>query len=60
MRVDIEEIEAMRKRREQINATPIEDIEWYRNGKKMVYSEEQIEDWKFTWLGNIDFPRLQG
>jgi hypothetical protein len=56
MRVAIEEVNAMRERRREINDTPLEDIEWTLNGEVVKdISHEEIVDWKFTGLSNCDF-----
>jgi len=55
MRVDIEKIREMQEYRGQINELDLKDIEWYEKGKKIEHSSEEIEEFKFTGLNNIDF-----
>lgn len=55
MKVSVEEIQAMRNRRMDINNTPLEDIEWTLLGETVPIPKEKIKEWKFTGLSNIDF-----
>lgn len=55
MRIDIEELRAMRERRKEINNTPLEKIEYYFNGKKIDVPLYTIDEWKYIGLSNIDF-----
>jgi hypothetical protein len=55
MRVSVEDIIELRKRRQAINNTPLEEIEWTRNGEVVEVTEEDVEGWKFTGLSNFDF-----
>ena len=55
VKITIEEVEALQKRRREINHTPIEEIEWTENGKAIPVTPEQLDDFKFTGLCNIDF-----
>jgi hypothetical protein len=38
-----------------INSTPLEDIELYRNNEKIEIDPEMIEEWKFIGLSNMYF-----
>ncbi len=55
MRVDIEKVREMQEYRRKINEQELKDIEWYEKGKKIGHSSEEIEEFKFTGLNNIDF-----
>lgn len=55
MRVDLEEIYDIMKRRKRINSVPLEDIEFYENGIKLDINPEIVNDFKFIGLNNIDF-----
>lgn len=55
VRIDIEEIKALQKRRKEINAIELADIDFYENGVKVVVSSPTVEDWNFVGLSNIDF-----
>lgn len=55
MKVTIEEILEMQKRRSEINSFDIKDIEWYENGVKVEVPNEYLDEWRFTGLSNTDF-----
>lgn len=55
MKVTIEEILEMQKRRSEINSFDIKDIEWYENGFKIDVPSESLDEWRFTGLSNTDF-----
>jgi len=54
-RVDAEVLEDMVKERERINSVGLSTIELYRDGKLVEFSAEDIREWKFIGLNNIDF-----
>ena len=54
-RVDVEFVQALQQARRVINNLPLEDIEWYENGKPVLVKEENIEQFRFSGLSNIDF-----
>jgi hypothetical protein len=58
VRIDIEEIEALQKRRREINALDLKDIEFFRNGEKVEVSYSAIREWDFVGLSNIDFVEM--
>jgi len=55
MRVDFEEMRAMRQRRGEINAVPIEEIEWYENGERVVVDPEALHLYRQSGLASADF-----
>lgn len=55
IKITIEEVFELQKRRQRINKLPLEKIIWRKNGKPIVISKEIIEHWEFTGLNNIDF-----
>ena len=55
MRVDLEEVRDIMKRRKRINNIPLQEIEWFENGKKIEIDLDTIDDFLFTGLNNIDF-----
>ena len=56
MRVAIEELEQIQSRLAEINAMPLEQIEWVKNGEVLSFSDEDIQHWKFIGLTNMHFP----
>lgn len=55
MRVDLETVRLYLSWRRLINQTPLEDIEWYEDGKRVLPRPGVIEDFKYTGLCNVDF-----
>jgi len=55
MRLSLEEVAAIQERRREINRCPLEDIEWFCNGKRIEVTAEDVEEWQFTGMTNIDF-----
>lgn len=56
MVVNVEEVVAMQKRRREINSIPLEEIEFFKEGKPCkLPPKEIIKEFKFTGLSNIDF-----
>jgi hypothetical protein len=55
IRINVEEIRAMNKRRAEINALEFKDIEWLEDGKPIQIDPSVTEDWDFTGMGNYSF-----
>ena len=55
MRVDVEDIVKIYKKLEEINNLSFKDIEFFKNGKKLIFTKEEIEQWCFLGLSNVDF-----
>ncbi len=55
MKVDIEEIRALKARLAEINLVPLEDIQWFENGVEVQIPPETVAEWKFVGLNNADF-----
>ena len=55
MKIAIEYIEWLASERQKINKTPLDEIEFFKNGMKVDISKKMIEDFEFTGLNNIDF-----
>lgn len=55
MRIDVEEVRKLHARMKEINSVPLEEIEWFENGKKIDVDSEIISDWKFMGLTNFYF-----
>lgn len=56
--VDLDELDRHFAYRASINHTPLHLITWVRNGKVIPVTRQQIDEWRFTGLTNIDFPQL--
>lgn len=55
MRVDIEEILGMEARRNQINDTPLDQLEFYKDDKKIEVPASVVKGWRFVGLTNTYF-----
>ena len=53
--VSFEEVEALHRRLEEINAMPFDEIQWTRNGEPMYVPPERAEAWRFIGLSNASF-----
>lgn len=53
--VDIALVLLISELRRQINSYDFADIVWKRNGKTITFSNDIIEDHKFSGLNNMDF-----
>jgi len=59
MRVDIEKILDLKEQLRVINSVDLDTIEFYENGKKVSISKENVDDWAFVGLTNVDFITSQ-
>jgi hypothetical protein len=55
IKVTREEIRSNLAFRQRINEAELEDIEYFENGRKVEFSQEEYEDWIFTGLNNFNF-----
>ena len=55
MRIDIDEVLKMQKRRAEINYTRLADAEFYKDGKPFKVDKKVLDDFAFTGLSNVDF-----
>jgi len=55
MKVAVEYIEWLQEERAKINRVALEEIEFYKNGMKLDFSKEFLDDFSFTGLNNTDF-----
>jgi len=55
MKVDIEKVRELKRQLDEINSVPIEDIEFFENGKRVEFDKDVVADWKFIGLNNVDF-----
>jgi hypothetical protein len=58
-RVDVEEVLALLKRREEINALDIGDIEWHEGGKPLTVHPDVLKHYRFVGLGNTGFVEME-
>jgi hypothetical protein len=55
MRVNIETVVKLMNELENLNKLPLSEIEFYRDGKKVVFDKRISEDWVFTEMSNAEF-----
>lgn len=55
MKVTVEYIRWLQTQRTKINSVPLDEIEFYENGKPLIISSKIIDDFKFVGLVNTDF-----
>ena len=55
MKIAIEEVQALQKRRSEINSIPLKEIEWTENGVVIPVTPEQLDSFDSTGLCNTDF-----
>lgn len=54
MNVDIDQLKEIKKYLTKINRCHSKDITWYHRGEKVKFKEEDIKDFKFMGLNNVD------
>lgn len=55
MKIDIEEVQALKARLAEINLAQLQDIEWFKDGQKLEIKPDVLEEWKFIGLSNVEF-----
>lgn len=55
MQVHIEKVLDLKRQLREINSVPLKDIVWLKNGSKIEYLQQDLEDFRFTGLSNTDF-----
>jgi len=55
MRVNVETVVKLMNELENLNKLPLSEIEFYRDGKKLVFDKRISEDWVFTEMSNAEF-----
>tara|TARA_R110000850_G_scaffold6531_5_gene25320 strand:+ start:141 stop:347 length:207 start_codon:yes stop_codon:yes gene_type:complete len=54
MLVDIDFVLMAKKRLAEINAQSLDSIEWVKGGKRVHFTEGEINHWNFKRLSNVD------
>lgn len=54
MRIDVEDVFSIENERAIYNRMDLEEIEFYKDGKRVKISQEEIDEWVLTGLSNID------
>ena len=56
--VDVEELEKINSRLEEINKVPFQNIRWKRDGKDLVLNHDVVDEWKYIGLSNSSFVSM--
>jgi len=59
MKVNIEKLLELKEELRVINSVDLDSIEFYKDGEKVDIPKENIEDWAFVGLTNVDFITSQ-
>lgn len=57
MKVNVEEVKAIYERLDEINSVKLDDIEWYKGGKKIEIDADILRKYKWYGLPNSFFIR---
>ena len=55
MKVNIETVVKLMHELKNLNKVPLSEIEFYRDGEKVVFNKRISEDWVFTEMSNAEF-----
>lgn len=55
MQVHIEKVLDLKRQLREINSVPIKEIIWLKNGSRIEYLQDDLEEFRFTGLSNTDF-----
>ena len=55
LRIDLEELFMHKEYLDKINRESLDNIEWFKDGKKVNISDMAKNDFMFTGLNNVDF-----
>ena len=55
MRIDVEDVLYHQSLRYRWNYTDLDDIEFYKEGEKLIIPQEVLDWFEFTGLSNVDF-----
>jgi hypothetical protein len=55
MNVDLKEFRIMMEYRKLINSTPLDEIEWFEDGKRLDIDKKLIREFEDLGLNNTDF-----
>ena len=59
MKINIEDIKDLIRKKRRFNRLKLKNIIFYENGKKLNIPPEVIEEWEITGLNNVDFVDVE-
>ena len=57
--IDLIDVRKLIELKRHINGDSLDNIDWYDNGVKLVVADEDIDEWKYTGLNNLDFAEIK-
>lgn len=42
---------------DEMNNVSLQDIKWFKNGEQIYVTDEDIQEWRFIGLSNVQFAR---
>lgn len=58
MIVDITWLQTVHQRLREVNDTPLDDIVWVKDGKKVKFSEDDLIQFQYIGMNNTDLYKL--
>ena len=55
MKIDIEDVFAHTETRSEWNRADLSNVEFYKDGKLIDIPKDELKEWDFTGLHNVDF-----
>lgn len=55
VRVDVEEVMALKEQLSKINQLEFKNIEWFKDGVACNFDQDVLDDWRFIGLSNSSF-----
>lgn len=57
--IDLNDVRLLLRLKELINGDSLDNIEWYDSGVPVNVSYDDIDEWKFVGLSNLDFATVK-
>lgn len=57
MNVHLERLQELLAELDEMNNVSLQDIKWFKNGEQIYVTDEDIQEWRFIGLSNVQFAR---
>lgn len=57
MNVHLERLRELLAELDEMNNVSLQDIKWFKNGEQIYVTDEDIQEWRFIGLSNVQFAR---
>lgn len=57
MNVHLERLQELLAELNEMNNVSLQDIKWFKNGEQIYVTDEDIQEWRFIGLSNVQFAR---